>query len=141
MLRSAAHAVDSESETDMTIKYSWTRSSVLAVAALVASGGMITQHAEAEEAAGFLGVETHTVSVRYDDLDLRDETDMKTLRARISSAARQACGHVDRRNLRENAFWQQCYRAAMSDAVAQVDDERFARWAGYPNAVRSDATL
>jgi UrcA family protein len=120
----------------MNTRRKWTRSSV--VAALVVAGGiMIHQAALAEEPTRHMAVTTHSETVRYDDLDLSEQAGLERLHVRITSAAKRACGPVDRRNQREHAFWQQCYERATSDAVAQVSDERFTQWADTIDASRT----
>jgi UrcA family protein len=62
-----------------------------------------------------------TLVVRYYDIDLTRPEGAQVLYRRIGSAARQACGYLDIRDLKGNAEFDECYARAVDDAVAQVN--------------------
>jgi UrcA family protein len=63
--------------------------------------------------------EARSVTVRYEDLNLANETGQKALRARIAVAAREVCGFQDR-SVKAYVEWQTCYRNAIEDAMVRV---------------------
>lgn len=88
---------------------------VLAVSAIA--------HASPERAPA---VEVRQLSVKYADLDIAKPADAQRLYTRIEGAARNACGHVDTRDLRALPAWRSCRAKAVSDAVAAVGSEQLA---------------
>lgn len=63
---------------------------------------------------------THTVTVRYADLNLSSVAGANTLYRRIVGAARFSCGYKGQ-GLREQMEWRSCYKNAVADAVAAVN--------------------
>lgn len=63
---------------------------------------------------------THTVTVRYADLNLSSVAGANALYRRIVGAARFTCGYSGK-GLREQMEWQSCYKNAVADAVAAVN--------------------
>jgi UrcA family protein len=66
-------------------------------------------------------VETHSLAVRYDDLDLRTAAGVAAFQARIARAAAAVCGPVDHRSLREIGRYDACRDAAIHDAGPKLD--------------------
>ena len=64
--------------------------------------------------------ETHSVTVRYSDLDLTTSGGAATLYHRLQGAARIACGYEDH-NLATLPYVRRCNVSAISDAVASVN--------------------
>jgi len=59
--------------------------------------------------------------VRYDDLSLETAAGVKTLYARLSSAANQVCGSVPGKvELRVAMAYRTCVDSALNDAVAKI---------------------
>ena len=63
---------------------------------------------------------THSVTVRYADLNLSSAAGANTLYRRIVGAARFSCGY-EGKSLREQMQWQSCVKSAVADAVATVN--------------------
>jgi UrcA family protein len=66
---------------------------------------------------------THTLAVRYYDLDLSNGAGAATLYTRLQGTARFVCGENDKR-LAEQRVWNDCYRRAIADAVGKIDSPR-----------------
>lgn len=64
--------------------------------------------------------EQQSITVKYHDLDLSTLAGARTLYGRITAAARNVCGY-EGRSFTDQAFWNGCYRGAVTDAVAKVD--------------------
>lgn len=82
---------------------------------LVATIGLVAGFTA--EAAQESGVDTHSVTVRYDDLDLTREAGVRALYGRLVTAANRACGRYDPRRPRERRIWSDCFAAALATAV------------------------
>ena len=67
-----------------------------------------------------------SVVVHYDDLNLADENDVRTLYRRIVVAARLICGDPDNRDLLGVTSARSCRRDAMTRAVQMVNNPRLA---------------
>jgi UrcA family protein len=114
----------------MNTQAKWTFPAYAAIAITLAGvAAHLPAAADTPAATVTLAYETHSTVVRYDDLDLNREAGMRTLNARLESAAKQVCGPSDIRRLREHRFWHQCRSNAISNAIAQIDDRRFVQWA------------
>ena len=73
-------------------------------------------------AAGQLpAAEQQSITVKYRDLDLSTVEGARTLYGRISAAARDVCGY-EGHSFTDEAFWRGCYRGAIADAVAKVNN-------------------
>ena len=67
--------------------------------------------------------EPNRVVVDYSDLDLTNQTGLKTLYARLQYAAERACGSApEKADLHSKASFERCYDRALSEAVVGVDD-------------------
>ncbi|MBS0377989.1 MAG: UrcA family protein [Proteobacteria bacterium] len=71
--------------------------------------------------AGALPAAEHGVTVSYRDLDLTTPSGAHTLYDRIRTAARTVCGYRGTQ-LTDQAFWDSCYRGAITEAVAKVNN-------------------
>ena len=65
-------------------------------------------------------MEPFNSEVRYGDLNLRTEAGVTQLQRRINSAARQACGYADSRDLTASHAVARCREEALADAAAKV---------------------
>jgi UrcA family protein len=65
--------------------------------------------------------DVRSVTVSYRDLDLSSPEGANVLYRRIQAAAREVCGHPGA-DLLEQGIWKSCYRDAIADAVAKVDN-------------------
>jgi UrcA family protein len=74
-------------------------------------------------AAGSDPYEPHTVTVKYDELDMSTQQGAKELYARLRAASKQVCARLDGRDLREHAAFRACYEQALGDAVLHVNRE------------------
>jgi len=92
--------------------------SPLACAALGAA--LLAGTALGSEAAGGRPA-ARTLTVRYADVNLATVAGATTLYRRIQGAARLVCGEPGR-SLSEQREWAQCYRDAVNDAVATVNN-------------------
>jgi UrcA family protein len=103
----------------------------LAAIVLVAAAGAVSQSALADESRTTLQMQTstHTVTVRYDDLDLRRDPGREALHARLTRAANQVCGSFDIRRTAEYRHVQECREQALANAMANVSDRQFVQWA------------
>jgi len=97
--------------------------------AVVALGvvGLLTGSAAFAGDQATAGVVTKSVTVRFADLDLRHPAGVETLYKRLQTAARQACGIYDTRDIKGVRAFKSCREAALSKAVAQIDNERLAK--------------
>jgi UrcA family protein len=84
----------------------------LAVAGVVASVASF---------AGTPSVDSPSVSVRYDDLNLSTTAGVDKLYRRISSAARDVCPDIYSRDTHTVLLAQRCQAAAIAKAVSQVN--------------------
>jgi len=75
---------------------------------------LLIPQAQAEEASA------KTV-VRFHDLDLRRDSDVRALYARLENAAESVCGYADARDLERVRMKERCVEETLSSAVAQVD--------------------
>jgi UrcA family protein len=71
-------------------------------------------------------VDTPSVSVRYDDLNLSTSDGVNSLYRRISAAARDVCPGVYSRDLAEAAIARHCEADAVARAVSQVNNAHLA---------------
>jgi UrcA family protein len=62
--------------------------------------------------------------VNYSDLDLTQSADTARLYARLKYASQKVCNSYDTRVLRMQRLHESCYDAALSSAVAQVNDAK-----------------
>jgi UrcA family protein len=76
--------------------------------------------------AGTSNVDTSSVSVRYDDLNLSTTAGINALYRRISSAARDVCPDVYSRDTQVVLAGQRCQTAAIARAVSQVNNPSLA---------------
>jgi len=84
--------------------------------ALLALGTSFGSAVAAEPGAG----NTHSITIEYGDLELANGLAVDALYARITAAARSACGYYDSRSLRARAAWRTCYDAAVADALERL---------------------
>ena len=89
----------------------------LAVAGVVASVASF---------AGTSGVDSPSVSVRYDDLNLATTAGVNTLYRRISFAARDVCPDIYSRDTNIVLAAHRCQAAAIARAVSQVNNPALA---------------
>lgn len=75
-------------------------------------------------------------TVRYDDLDLRNESGRQRLQERISNAVEAVCGHKSERSLAEKMAANRCRAATM--AMVQPKYVAAIRTAGAVYAARAD---
>ncbi len=68
--------------------------------------------------------ETVSVVVKYGDLDLESDQDVRTLRKRIRNAARSVCGSIDTRILGLRDAYEDCVEEAFTDGVAAVGNPK-----------------
>jgi UrcA family protein len=68
-----------------------------------------------------LATDPASVKVSYADLDLSTIAGAQTLYGRIRTAARSVCGY-EGRGVTDQAFWNACFRGAIADAVAKVNN-------------------
>ena len=85
-------------------------------AAVVALAGAFTS-----TPARAQGVETHTVAVRYGDLDLMTESGAAALKERVAFAAKRVCGSADGRTLEDIQRVAACRANAIADASPKLD--------------------
>jgi UrcA family protein len=95
---------------------------VLTAAAAAASAGP----ACADDSATAAPSDATAVRVSYRDLDLATDAGSKALYERIRHAAHEVCAVSDIRDLTALAQSDRCERAAVSNAVRQVHNARFA---------------
>ena len=76
--------------------------------------------------AGTSSVDSPSVSVRYDDLNLSTKAGVDKLYRRISSAAREVCPDVYSRETSTVLAAQRCQTAAIARAVSQVNNPALA---------------
>jgi len=62
--------------------------------------------------------------VRYSDLDLTQSADAARLYARLKYAAQKVCSSYDSRDMNVQRGHDACYDAALSNAVARVNDAK-----------------
>lgn len=74
----------------------------------------------APAAASAPGEEQQSVSVRYDDLNLTNESGRDRLTSRVKMAIRQVCGSNSRRTLAEKAETRRCEAEASRKADTQL---------------------
>ena len=86
------------------------------VGTLLALGTSFGSAAATESVAG----NAHSITVEYGDLELGNGLAVDKLYARITAAARRACGYYDSRSLRAQAAWRTCYDAAVADALERL---------------------
>jgi len=63
---------------------------------------------------------TTKMAVHYSDLNLASPAGIAALNSRIKNAVDQVCGSADSRQLEEVAAVNECKKAALADAMAQV---------------------
>ena len=85
--------------------------SVTFVAALAVSGAVLAQDPQ--------NMNVRTMTVHYADLNISTDTGATTLYRRILGAANSVCGE-EGYGLDERRNWQDCFRAAVNDAVEKV---------------------
>lgn len=86
----------------------------IAMVALLAGAGM---GATAGQAAGFSETQVKTMTVRFDDLDLRKPAGVATLHSRLRSAARNVCTDFPS-GLRGSRARIECRTSALERAIA-----------------------
>lgn len=64
--------------------------------------------------------DTHSVVVKFGDLNLNSQTGIANLHQRIRNAARSVCGPLDTRNLALRAAYTSCVEEAVAGGVAAV---------------------
>jgi UrcA family protein len=97
--------------------YDWkslTRAARRPLALALIAGPLLGSTALATESAA------RSVTVNYEDVNLTTLAGATRLYQRISDAARQVCGEPGY-GLQARRLWQDCYRAAVADAVAAVN--------------------
>jgi UrcA family protein len=87
------------------------RSSLVCLAAVSAFGLSAAQ----------AGTDTHSLTVRYRDVNLSSIAGANALYGRIQGAARFVCGE-EGHSLADTRSWQTCYRGAVADAVARINN-------------------
>ncbi len=73
------------------------------------------------------GLVSKAVAVNFADLDLRHPAGIETLYKRLETAARQACGIYDTRDIKGVRANRACRENALADAVARIGNERLAK--------------
>jgi UrcA family protein len=68
--------------------------------------------------------DTRSIAVRYEVASLAHDAGARSLHGRLEAAARHVCGVRDEKDLRARRAWQECYDAALADAIAHVGDDR-----------------
>ncbi len=71
--------------------------------------------------------ETHSITVRYADLDLDSAAGLDTLYSRIERASRQVCGRADGRNLALAAQWRACRNEALDTAISRIENAQLSK--------------
>lgn len=66
-------------------------------------------------------MEKFNSEVRYGDLNLTTDNGVAQLHQRIKSAARQACGYADGRDLEATQAVSACRKAALADATPKIE--------------------
>jgi UrcA family protein len=79
----------------------------------------------ADEAPGAALAVRSTV-VRYGDLDLESDADVRALYLRLQAAAERVCGQADGRDLRAVADLRRCRQDALAAAVDELPSTRLA---------------
>jgi len=87
---------------------------VLATALVVATLGMVSDSAHADEVT--------SVQVTYADLDLTTVEGSQALYRRIATAARHVCPTADGRNVTAVSISQQCQKTAIENALQAVKE-------------------
>ena len=90
---------------------------VIGMALAIAAASLVADIASAKDGA------VSTV-VGYSDLDLTQSSDTSRLYARLQYAAKKVCNSYDSRELRMKERHAACFDAALSKAVAQVNDAK-----------------
>lgn len=68
------------------------------------------------------GTQTHSIAVRYSDLDLSRPSDVRVLYRRIRFASEESCGLSELTGSHQRLpSWKRCVAGAIDQAVAQVD--------------------
>jgi UrcA family protein len=89
--------------------------------------GLTLAIAAASLVAGIASAEDHgavKTVVNYSDLDLTQSADTARLYARLQYASKKVCSSYDSRELRMQERHAACYDAALSKAVAEVNDAK-----------------
>jgi UrcA family protein len=97
----------------------------LAVLGLGALASVNAQNAQEVVVTGSTapGAETHSQTVNFADLNLSKSDGVKTLLTRIRSAAGKVCAPAPKaRDMKENEDYKKCMGAAVSGAVAKVNN-------------------
>ena len=101
---------------------------ILAISAVSAAAGLTSLNAGAgeieETLAHPLSIETQTVTVEYDQMELATEEGREAVEFRISKAAREVCGPSSVKEAGDLEFAtrnRQCYRDAVSAAHSQLE--------------------
>ena len=86
---------------------------------------------------------THRVAVRYTEAELAKETQRQALEARVESAAREACGQADIRNLALRRAERECRAIAIARAMAEIEAQRAAalKPVGHPQRAQQRAQI
>ena len=71
--------------------------------------------------------EVPSIVVKYGDLNLKSSAGVKTLHARLRTAAKQVCSPLDGRVLGERGQFEGCVTGAVSRAVADVGNPNLTR--------------
>jgi UrcA family protein len=93
---------------------------------LVVAGAFAALTAATASFAVTPGVDSQSVSVRYDDLNLASPAGVNALYRRISVAARQVCPDIYSRNLDVAVAGQRCFADAVAKAVSEVNNPQLA---------------
>ena len=73
------------------------------------------------------GLVSRSVTVSFADLNLRHPAGVETLYQRLETAARQACGIYDTRDIKGVRANRACREKALTDAVARIGNDRLAK--------------
>lgn len=92
--------------------------------------GIATSALASTAVAGGAGMEEHSVAVHYGDLNLDSVAGQKTLKRRLSHAARVVCPDAYSRSLEIRTEGRQCIRQALDEANATIAQRQFAKAAG-----------
>jgi UrcA family protein len=90
---------------------------VIGMALAIAAASLVADIASAKEQGA-------STVVRYSDLDLTQSADAARLYARLKYASKKVCNSYDTRELRTQSLYASCFDAALSKAVAQVNDTK-----------------
>jgi UrcA family protein len=105
---------------DMNTRFRTLGSTTVLLAALLSSAAFV-ERAQADATPATL-----SAVVQYTPDDLAGQENRRALEARIASAARAVCGSIDIREIERRQAVKACRKAAVANALAQVEAERSA---------------